>query len=1014
MNRLQAELEELVRTDATIFHFLESSCLDGIWFWDLENPEEEWMSPNFWRTLGHDPAEKKHLASEWQDLIDPDDLQLAFVNFEAHCADPNHPYDQIVRYTHQNGSTVWVRCRGVVIRDAQGKPVRMLGVHTDITELKRQEQRRIDRDSIELQRRSKFARTLEQLERVAMIGSWEVDLVAGKVMWSKQTRIIHEVSDEFEPDLNSGINFYEEGESRERIALAVQHAIETGEGWDLELTIITAKGKRIWVRAQGEAEFEFGQCVRLFGVFQDISDRYAYEQELRDAYQVAERASTLKSEFLANMSHEIRTPMNAVLGLSQILTRESQYPNEVVTHARKIVRAGQSLQGLLNDILDFSKIESGKLTLSPMPMRFSEIEQNLALLMSSSAREKQIELIISPFDDTETIFIADQMRIEQVLINLLGNAIKFTEAGFVALSIRSVSTEQRPGFRTIECRVTDTGIGMSEQQISKVLDPFSQADSSITRRFGGTGLGLTIAQRLLELMGSDLQISSEEGQGTSVSFTLELELDPSEPQVARDDLHGLESVGVLVVDDHDLARDAICDTARAVGWQPTAAASGQEALATYQRLEQDQETPDLILIDWMMPDLDGLSVAKKLKTQAQQQGVERTPTIIMVTAYDQAHVETSPDAQYVDLILHKPITASALREARAALVESGSVRRDSKQPMATHRLAGRTLLVVDDNLFNRDVAQTIFEGEGATVFLVEDGAQAISWLERPGNRADAVLMDVQMPVMDGLEATRRLRKDEQFSGLPIIGMSAGAYQTDVDAAMEAGMDAYITKPMNIQFAVATLLHHFGVEVEPSIMDQVQGSQTDTDLLFDSDAALQIFASEEKVATYLQRFLNEVGPQLPSVDTALESLSKSDLHRLKGAASTLHLRRLAKALQKLEDRVVASEVTLTDLKTLVDVWDDTREEIAFRIATRRQPEPSSAGGDTKLRPPTKPELSALELTLGSFNPEVVRVVLKPLITSSGNSRLQEADKALDKFDFIRAGEIVEQLLNEVDE
>jgi len=1013
LNRLQAELEELVRTDATIFNFLESSCLDGIWFWDLENPEEEWMSPNFWRTLGQEPAEKKHLASEWQDLIDPDDLQLAFANFEAHCADPSHPYDQIVRYRHQNGSTVWVRCRGVVIRDAQGKPVRMLGVHTDISELKRQEQRRIDRDTVELQRRSKFARTLEQLERVAMIGSWEVDLVASKVLWSKQTRLIHEVSDEFEPDLNTGINFYEEGASRERITLAVQRAIETGEGWDLELTIITAKGKRIWVRAQGEAEFEFGQCVRLFGVFQDISDRYAYEQELRDAYEVAERASTLKSEFLANMSHEIRTPMNAVLGLSQLLTKESQYPSDVVSHARKIVRAGQSLQGLLNDILDFSKIESGKLSLSPMPMRFSEIEQNLALLMSSSAKEKQIELIISPFDDAETLFVADQMRIEQVLINLLGNAIKFTLAGFVALRIRSVNTQQRPGFRTIECRVTDTGIGMSEKQISQVLDPFNQADSSITRRFGGTGLGLTIAQRLLELMGSYLQISSEEGKGTSVSFTLELELDPSESQPASDDLHTQQAVNVLVVDDHDLARDAICDTARAVGWQPTAASGGEEALTTYRRLNSSQAVPDLILMDWMMPDLDGLSVARKLKTLAHEQGAARAPTIIMVTAYDQAQVETSPDAQYVDLILNKPITASALREARAALVESRSAGQETL-PIPTYRLAGRTLLVVDDNLFNRDVAKTVFEGEGATVFLVEDGAQAISWLERPGNTVDAVLMDVQMPVMDGLEATRRLRNDERFSGLPIIGMSAGAYQTDIEAAMEAGMDAYITKPMNIQFAVATLLQHFGVDVEPSRVVPVQETQPDSELLFDSAAALQIFSSEERVVNYLQRFLHEVGPQLPTVNTDLESLSKSDLHRIKGAAATIHLRKLAQALQNLEDRVVASEVTLSDLKTLVEVWEDTRQEIESKVGAPKEPEGSGAGTDTQLRQPTKTELSALELTLGSFNPEVVRVVLKPLITLSGDKRLQEVDGALDKFDFIQAGGIVEQLLNEVDE
>ena len=1015
MHRLHNELERLVRDDPKIFEFLESNCLDGIWFWDLERPEEEWMSPTFWRTLGYDPAEKQHLAAEWQGIINADDLKLAISNVEAHCADPSSPYDQIVRYTHKSGSTVWVRCRGFAIRDESGKPIRLLGVHTDITEMKAQEQARKERDASEIERFSRFAKTLDKLERVAKIGSWEVDLINSKVIWSEQTRLIHEVPDDFEPNLESGIHFYEEGESRELITAAVQHAIETGVGWDLELPIITATNKRIWVRAQGEAEFEGGQCVRLFGVFQDISDRYAYEQELREANMIAERASALKSEFLANMSHEIRTPMNAVLGLSQILTRENHYPLEVVQHARKIVRAGQSLQGLLNDILDLSKIESGKLSLSPMPMRFSEIEQNLALLMSSSAQEKQIELIISPFSESETLFVADQMRIEQVLVNLLSNAIKFTDQGFVSLSIRALSGTSSSGSRRVECKVTDTGIGMSQEQTAKVLDPFSQADSSITRRFGGTGLGLTIAQRLLGLMDSSLTIVSEPGEGTSVSFVLELEVDPSEVTAERYDTAHKDSIGVLVVDDHDIARDAICETASAIGWEPTAVNGGADALLVYNQMQQENRSPDLILLDWMMPDINGLSVAREIKQRARAAGESRTPTIIMVTAYDQAQVEKSPDAQCVDLVLNKPVTAAALREARAALVEARSMSIHPPATSTSGRLAGKSLLVVDDNLFNRDVAKTIFEGEGAVVFLTEDGKQAINWLSRPGNRVDAVIMDVQMPVMDGLEATRALRSDTRFEGLPIIGMSAGAYQSDIDAALAAGMDAYITKPMNIHTAVLTLQQHLGIEVslgQPGVAEQIERRQVSDNLLFDRDAALETFGNDSKVAEYLQRFLSEVGPQLPHQEMPLESLQKAALHRLKGTAASLHLKRLTKSLQTLEDKVIEDSLHTDDLLRFVAVWQETEADLRAFVKTHGPTTEPQIGVGVEQQPLTTNELCALEFTLESYNPDVVRVVLDPLLAGRRHPRLVEVRGAVDTFDFTRAGEIVQQLLKEV--
>lgn len=269
---LEIEFRELLRNDPEIFDFLERSTLDGIWYWDLEHPEHEWMSETFWRTFGYDPAEKQHLAAEWQNMVDPNDLEAAIANFEAHCANPDHPYDQIVRYRHKNGHMVWVRCRGMAIRDPDGKPIRMLGAHTNITELHSLEHDMLARERKKQEELAHHAKLRNRLERIANIGTWEVDLLTNEVHWSEQTKRIHEVPADYVPTLDAGIHFYEEGKSRELISHAVALGIDTGTPWDLELAIITAKHHRIWVRAMGEAEFSDGRCVRLFGTFQDISE----------------------------------------------------------------------------------------------------------------------------------------------------------------------------------------------------------------------------------------------------------------------------------------------------------------------------------------------------------------------------------------------------------------------------------------------------------------------------------------------------------------------------------------------------------------------------------------------------------------------------------------------------------------------------------------------------------------------------------------------------------------------
>lgn len=916
-----------------------------------------------------------------------------------------------------DGSLRWIEVTWSYDFDELGEISFIEGSVQDITDRQESQTQQLELERGQTDRYRELWSTLLSVERVAKIGSWSMSLANNQLVWSDETRRIHEVAEDFEPSVETGINFYEAGKSREKITRAVEQALETGEGWDLELAIVTAKGNKIWVRARGETEFENGKCVRLFGVFQDISERHNHEQALKAANEKAEQASKMKSEFLANMSHEIRTPMNAVLGLAQVLTRKNKYAPDVVEHASKIVRAGQSLQNLLNDILDLSKIESGKLTLHKMPIRLVEMQENLALLMSNSARDKQIELIIEPLEHPETEVIADQLRLEQVLVNLIGNAIKFTESGYVSLRLAVDESDHSPDQVQLLFEVADTGIGISEEQIQRILEPFTQADASITRRFGGTGLGLGISQRLLDLMDSTLSIKSELGVGTVVSFTLVLERSLTIDTKMHQPVSALD---VLVVDDHEIARDAISRTAKSLGWRPTAASGGVSAIELYKAQVDRGEQIGLILIDWMMPDIDGASTARQIKEYASLAGAQHSPTIIMVTAHAQEQVEQSPDFDCIDLVVNKPVTAASLRNAYLAIDDKQNLM--AKQvSRAENALKGKTLLVVDDNLFNRDVARIIFEAEGARVVMAEDGQQAINWLQNNQNRADAVLMDVQMPVLDGLDATMMLRKQERFASLPIIGMSAGAYKADVEMAMLAGMDAYITKPIDVSSAVQTVAEQLGVSLQldgEKELERLTGLNSEGEVsveqsaleLFDANAGVEFWGSEPRLAEYLKRFIVEFTATLDPMNGLASRMNLADLHKLKGAAGTIYLNRLASTLNAAED-CVKNGRQLDEVKSeLLSVWKQTASVITPFI-DQFAPVENVADGGCHIGDKTIPEASLISLreALATCDPDEVDEVLGPLLEHYPSAVLREVELAAKRFDFSGASAHLNRIL-----
>ncbi|MEV4777791.1 hybrid sensor histidine kinase/response regulator [Burkholderia sp. LMU1-1-1.1] len=510
--------------------------------------------------------------------------------------------------------------------------------------------------------------------------------------------------------------------------------------------------------------------------------------QLQSAVKQAQTANAAKDVFVANMSHELRTPMNAVLGMAHLLGTTGLSP-EQARYLEMIRASGQSLLGILNDILDFSKMQAGKVEMHPVRFNLDEVLHALAAIMSVSAGDKDLELCIGVEPDVPRALVGDALRLQQVLVNLAGNAIKFTERGEVSVLVELVA----PLPPTLGFIVRDTGIGMNEEQLARLFSPFTQGDLSTTRRFGGTGLGLTISKGLVELLGGDIEARSTPGVGSEFRFTLPMMAGDETPASAlRAAAAGLR---LLVVDDNHTSRSFICKTIEARNWGCDSVASGPEAL---ERL-RGGAVYDVVLVDWHMPGMDGVETIKAIQSQMADSSV---PVICMVSAYGRGKVIEEMAEVSTSAYLTKPVTSSNLFDAvQTALSQRESGAAGTAEASPSPELAGVRLLLVEDNPINQNVAKGILEQAGAVVALAENGALAVELLR--GERFDLVLMDVQMPVMDGFTATRLIREELHLQ-MPVIAMTAGVMESEREQCIAAGMDDFIAKPIDVEQMFSTI------------------------------------------------------------------------------------------------------------------------------------------------------------------------------------------------------------------
>ncbi|NHQ94045.1 PAS domain S-box protein [Janthinobacterium lividum] len=568
----------------------------------------------------------------------------------------------------------------------------------------------------------------------------------------------------------------------------------------------TKHGDWRWILSMGRAteRDQHGKALRFVGIHQDFTERKQLQDEMARAKELAEEATKAKSDFLSNMSHEIRTPMNAIIGMSY-LALQTKLDKRQLNYITKVHRSAENLLGIINDILDFSKIEAGKMSMEHIDFRLEDVLDSFASMIGMKAEEKGIELLFNIKPEVPAALIGDALRLGQILINLGSNAVKFTEDGEVELGVDLLVQENDQV--KLHFWVRDSGIGMSAEQLDKLFQSFTQADASTTRKYGGTGLGLAISKHLVEMMAGHIWVESTAGSGTIFHFHVQFGLQ-QDPQPRRmflaDELHGLR---VLVVDDNAAAREILSTMVRGFGLEVDVVSSGYQALLLVREAIARDLAYDLLLLDWKMSGMDGVRTMQELE----RDHPGSSHAVIMVTAFGREDAVTA--AQHAGVqpsaILTKPVTRSTLLEAigealgRGQILPSVPPGTTSRNEGSVEKLVGTRILLVEDNHLNQELARDLLEKAGVIVQLAENGAQALDMLETDASY-DLVLMDCQMPVMDGYEATRRIRCMPKFAHLPVVAMTANAMAGDREKVLEVGMQDHIPKPLRVNEMYATL------------------------------------------------------------------------------------------------------------------------------------------------------------------------------------------------------------------
>ena len=744
-----------------------------------------------------------HMAC-WEDLIHPDDVARVKARLRSFLVNEMPDHTETFRMRTATGDWRWILDIGhAALRGPDGCPRRLVGINQDITEQKAAE--------ASLRASEAYNRNLLAEQQMIFDNAPNGIIYTADGVILRVNRRMGEFLGYQPEELigQPGSVIYHSHEHYARFGALVGPLLGTGKDVNVEWDFARKDRGNFVAQVSGRAIHAADHRKVTIWVFEDIAERKATERAMAEARRVAEEAAQAKSEFLANMSHEIRTPMNAIIGMAH-LALQTELDARQRNYVEKAHRSAVSLLGIINDILDFSKVEAGKMVLEQTGFQLDEVMDHLSNLIGLKTEDKGLELLFNVPPDIPARLVGDPLRLGQILVNLGNNAVKFTEQGEVVIGIEK-GPEDDQGIE-LHFWVRDTGIGMTPEQCDKLFQPFSQADSSTTRRYGGTGLGLAISKALVEQMHGRIWVESTPGKGSVFHFTVRLGLQSPVATGRTPGREALQAMRVLVVDDNACAREITARMAQSLGLQVDTAADGPQALTAVAAAQQCQKPYDLVLIDWKMPLMDGIQTLRHMHDVQQLQ----VPATIMVTAYGREEALGAAERQGVALksVLTKPVMASQLLEAIGCAIDrkgltghrSTAMAQDSQNAM--RHLAGKRMLLVEDNEINQELALELLRNARVEAVLATNGREALDRLEHDA-RFDCVLMDCQMPVMDGYEATQHIRAQPALRALPIIAMTANAMAGDRERALAIGMNDYIAKPLDVGSMFCTIARWVG-------------------------------------------------------------------------------------------------------------------------------------------------------------------------------------------------------------
>jgi two-component system sensor histidine kinase/response regulator len=892
----------------------------------------------------------------------------------------------------------------VPLFDENGGVYGLCGFATDITDRKLQE-----KITAENQRRLQLA------VDAAAAGTFVWSCQTGLMEWDERSLEIFGLTQESFKETFLDWMRLVHPDDQERVTEGLQENLSETSRWEQEYRVIRPDGEVRTVAAAGYFTLgRDGDPETLIGLHLDVTEQRLAQQALHEAKYAAEQANRAKSDFLATMSHEIRTPMNAVIGMTHLVQRTELTPKQA-DYVKKIESSAKSLLGIINDILDFSKIEAGKLKFESVDFDLDTVLENLAHLMAVRKAEKEnLEILFKVDHEVPRQLKGDPLRLGQVLTNLGANAIKFTEAGQVLVSVRCLEQDPSTGV-VLEFSVADSGIGMTMEEQARLFKPFSQTDSSTTRKYGGTGLGLSISKRMVELMDGQIGVESEPGKGSRFYFTVRLGLGNQAPQAPRHMSADLRNLEVLVADDNATSREILDELLSGFGYKVTLSATGQEALDEI-KARGDDNPFDLVLLDWRMPGLDGIEAAREIK---QVRG-EKAPVTILVTAYGRDDVLRGAQQAGVTHVLSKPVNESQLFDAIATAFGSQPNTEPVVAGIQTTLFQGQQVLLVEDNEVNQQVASELLEQADLVVTIANHGQEGVDLLKQ--RRFDIVLMDVQMPVMDGLTATRLIRKEKLAPKTPIVAMTANAMQGDRDLCLDAGMDDYVAKPIEPEELMATLSRYLQpAGAQPGPVLHAVGGDWEFPIIHGLDPKAGLRRVGNNATLYrklLLQFRREQGASAAHIRVAL---AEGDLetatraaHNLKGVAANLGALQASAQAAELEKRLRGQ--ALQDLEGPLGLLDRTLERLCQELAVLEVEA-------TPVKKEAAPvDLAALTAEVDAIRPllesdlEQAMVLAEGLVTRYSGSEFQEPlhklQDALQSFDTDAAQEHLDAIKERV--